>query len=169
MTPVRKAGRGAWKLHKGVLTCGHRPCSQDRDRPGRQGEVPDQRHKRKRAVWRGWGLGLQRVERRLARPIPKAGELRLYSAGSKWTSQGLFRTGPPSFETSGGRGCPGPWSAKVTEGCVRLRLRKACSPLHSCDQIGGEVWAGTPTCHHGESASVTSGGLPSPEGRYPVP
>lgn len=93
------------------------------------------------------------MEKRLARSISKAEELRFYFAGDKQTLQGLFRTEPRSLETSGGRGCPRLWSAKVTEGYVRLRLHKACCFLQ--DAISGEVWAETPTCYHEENTSVT--------------
>lgn len=99
------------------------------------------------------GLGLQRVKKRLARPIPKAEELRFYSTGDKQALQSLFRTEPRSLETSGGRGVPGPgvpkWQ-KVVRGCAYIRPAASFT-----DAISGEVWAETPTCCHEESTSVT--------------
>lgn len=85
------------------------------------------------------------MDRRLARPISRL-------KNSDFILQGLFRTEPRSFETSGGSGCPRPWSAKATEGCMRLRLYKLAPPF--TDAICGEVWAEIPTYYREKSTSV---------------
>lgn len=80
----------------------------------------------------GWGLKAGAAEdgEEAGRPVSKAEEPRVYPAGGKQTLEDLFRAEVHSPETSGRSGCPRPWSAKGTEGCMRLRLHKASSSPH---------------------------------------
>lgn len=180
-----RQGEGPGSFTKEGVTCGHCPGSQGREGHCRQGEKHEQRHGRKHVglaqtslygcctgcVGRG-GLRLQRMERRLARPVSKAEELRFYPAGGKQTCRACSEQNHVP-ETSRGRGFPRPWSAKMTEGCMRLRLHKTSPPF--TDLISGEVWAETPTCYQEESTSVMQGlaeqfrYAPCPRGRCPSP
>lgn len=92
----------------------------------------------------GWdGGGPQRVEARPARPIPEANEL---DVTCRWQADMRRRA---VWE---GRGLPAR-GANMTEGCTRLHLHKASSPL--CRREGG-AWAEPPTAAW-QRASVKSG------------
>ena len=84
---------------------------------------------------RGWSAGVAEDGQEVGQAHPKGyrADFTLQVASVPTRPVRKRATSPQDFRREG---FPRPWSAKMTEGCVRLRLHKASSSLRIRDQRG---------------------------------